>query len=198
MRTPLIALLVLTACGSSEPEMTFATSIKWAPQVPCTQGEAALGANMQAVLDIGGHEPCNLDINPTTLEATGECERITIGIVRPLGLGYVYPDGDDLIPLAYVIGWVDLGKDTLDNRSNVEVPLAADGVTSEQVDTNEGIAALPEEDDCAGLVDENERRLCIAKAWAEDRLSERLTNFDIDTDTESNLVEACNNTLIVP
>jgi len=118
MRVPLISLLVLTACGSSEPEMTFATSIQWAPQIACSAGEANLGLNMRAILDIGGHEPCDLDINPTTLEATGECERITIGIVRPLGLGYFFPDSSqDLVALAYMIGWVDLGKETLETAA---------------------------------------------------------------------------------
>lgn len=198
MRILLLSPLLLTAaCGDSEPEMTFATTIQWSPQIECAAGEAALGLNMRAILDIGGHEPCDLEVNSTTLEVSGECQRITIGIVRPLGLGYWYPNpgNDNLEALAYVIGWVDLGKETLDNRSNVEVPLNADGISSEQVDTNDEITALPQEDDCAGLVDDNERHLCTAKAWARDRLTERLTNFDIDSDTESNLAEACANTL---
>ncbi len=196
--------LMLSACGNGTPEMTFATSIAWAPQVDCSAGQEALGANMRAILDIGGHEPCDLQVNSATLTVSGECERITIGIVRPLGLGYWYQaaPADDPEPLAYIIGWVDLGKDSLDERTTIPVALTGDGTRSVQVDTEDEYAALreppPSEPNyCQNLTDgrDTNRNLLCAESWGRSQLAGRGANFDRDNDTESNLVEACNGTL---
>lgn len=192
MRATLLSVLLLTACGDIASEVSFATTIQWSALVECSAGQTAIGQNMRAILDIGGHEPCDLTVNPITLEATGQCERITIGIVRPLGLGYWYPDSDDALQaLAYVVGWVDLKN--VDNQDNIDVPLLGDGTSSVQIDTNAETEALPTEEECDTVVEVEARNLCSAQAWARDRLA--LEDFDIDNDDLSNLEEACANTL---
>lgn len=200
MRNILFSVLLLTtACGDPTPEMSFATTIQWAPQIACLAGKATLGADMVAILEIGGHDPCTLEVNADTLESSGVCEQITIGIVRPLALGYRIPNpADELVDLAYIIGSVDLSKETLGTRTNVDVNLVPDGVTGVEIYTDDEFTALPGEDDCASLVDEVERTLCISEAWAANQLSPPIraaADFDIDNDTEPNLVEACNGTL---
>jgi hypothetical protein len=157
---------------------------------------------MKAVLNIGGHaaRPCPLDVD-ANLVASGECTGITIGIVRPLGLGYWLPDPDgELVALAYVIGWVDLQKDTLgEDSTSVKVSLEADGVKGTQVDEDSEINELPGPGvDCEALGEAEERNLCNAKAWARKNLEQESVRFDEDNDLQSNLLEACNGTIFEP
>ena len=72
--------LTLTIVG---PDPTEALS-------SCVQHDT-IGSDLVAILEIQGHDPCDLAVDPATLTASGTCGNTTVGIVRPLGLGYWLP-----------------------------------------------------------------------------------------------------------
>ncbi|MFC1610678.1 hypothetical protein ACFL6C_06960 [Myxococcota bacterium] len=197
-----ILLAAHLACSDDPVTASFAVQLKWMPAVTPCDFKSTIGANMDAVLDIGGHNRCELDVDPSTLVVSGECDEITIGIIRPLGLEYSWTEADlaETAHLAYLIGMADLRKETLaSDTTEVEVNLTGDGVSSALLDEEQEALDLPDVapgvDDCRNIVDEKEKDFCRAKAWGKDQITERGINFDKDGDDQSNLQEACNDTL---
>lgn len=207
MRATLMVLVLLVAlvagCGS-EPARELDLSFRAPSQLPLTNCPPAqrtdIGLNMTAVLEIGGHEPCPLTVDLSTLAVSGVCEPITIGIVRPLGLSYWLPNpsSSELAALAYIVSWVDLRKEKLgDSTSEVAIDLTPDGLAAELLTSNLDVQNLAVGTTCAVLADDAAVQMCRAEAWAGELFKNLPINFDIDTPADGvpNIVEACNGTL---
>jgi hypothetical protein len=207
MRLSSTALVMLTAfaasCGS-EPAGQIDLSFSAPSQLPLTNCPAGarsrIGASLQAVLAIGGHDPCQLVVDPSTLAVSGVCDPITVGIVRPLGLSYWLPVGStsDLAALAYIISWVDLRKETLgDTTAEVTVDLTPNGVVAKLLSTDLDVQNLRAGTACTAITDDATLQMCKAEAWAKELFKTEPILFDIDTplDGVPNIVEACNGTL---
>ncbi len=194
---------LLTSCGAGREVTALSLEIPFLAQInPCTLA-ANLGQNMRAILEIGGHEPCPLTINSADLSARGECERITIGIVRPIGLGYWLPNPvqtTELVPLAFVIGWVNLEKEALEaGATSVTAVLDPSDPNVVQVDSDSELAALPTDTDCLPLTDPDELESCDAQVYFKEAMVADGVHFDFEPggvgDGISNIREACDGTL---
>lgn len=200
MMRGLLCTVLLLATGCGDPAEAFELSVGF-PGYLALEGcdmPASQRSALRAVLEIGGHEdaPCTLTLDPTTLASSGVCGRITPGIVRPIGLAYSAPDPTNgrLHTLAYLVGWVDLRQEALDPAATeVSVSLNPDGVNGTQIDTDAEYDALPTQTAAEREGDSARRELLKAEAWAKERLA--LVDFDLDHDTDSNLLEACAGTL---
>jgi hypothetical protein len=194
-------------CGSSaEPETRMAVQIPFAVPLGSCPQRADIGLTMQAVLEIGGHEPCPLTVDKATLAVSGDCDRITVGIVRPLGLSYWLPNPSTSDPaaLAYIISWVDLRKEHLGDATTEvavnmtpDVPIVATSV-AELLSTNNDVQSLRDDAACTAITEDKPLQLCKAEAWAKGQFqTKQPINFDIDApaDNVANIVEACNGTL---
>ncbi len=197
----LFAAAVATACGEAPNELLVRVALPWqAPLATCDE-RVAIGVDLEAVLEIGGDfESCVLDVDPTTLEASGTCDSILIGIVRPLGLGYWLPDpaAAGRVWLAFLISWVDLRKENLDPGSDTKsVALVGDGVSGEFIHRDSDVTALPDKNAVNIANDEATFNLFEAQRWANLELFPKYgISFDRNTgDKTSNLEEACAGTL---
>ncbi len=190
-------LLGLAACAGPEPFNAFAVEVAWQALPSCPQ-RSTLGTQMQAHLDVSGDfAPCPLTVNPTTLTVSGSCPDIIIGCYRPLAIAYWLDDGaNPSVPLAYLIGAVDLREDALvGNDDVVSVSLVANGVQSELLYTDAAVAALPEATDLPPCWQAGPRDLDDARVWAKEFLNREQVGFDEDVDNLSNLEEACAGTI---
>ncbi|MBI5508848.1 MAG: hypothetical protein HY903_08855 [Deltaproteobacteria bacterium] len=190
----------VSGCGADTEPVSFAVQIPFAvPLASCTQ-RTTIGQTLQAILDIGGHTACALAVDPPTLTSSGACEHITVGIVRPLGLGYYLPrptPGSDSVPLAYVLGFVDLRREQLDAAAAaVPVDLTPGTPATKLLTVAADVVALRGDADCGAVVDATDKNLCAAEAWAKGRFNSiQPMNLDLDTDGTENVVEACAGTL---
>ncbi len=191
----------LVSCGEATPESQMATMAVALPLpmplASCPE-RTALGLALEAVLEIGGHDACSLAVDPTTLQATGNCNAITVGIVRPLGLRYGYLDSDNpSIALGYLLGFVDLRLESLASvTTEVTVNLDPNSGAAKFLTVDADVDALRPRSACVDL-SEVEVNLCAAEAWAKNRFDNELQiDFDSNDDGQNNLTEACNGTLI--
>ena len=210
MRSIAVLPLVLAAglgasggCSSADPEETqIAFHLPFQMALGgCSNTDRFVG--MTAILNVAGYDarPCSLDVAPTTLEVSGTCDDITVGVVRQLGLGYWLPHPDpnplDVKPaaLAYIIGWVDLRIEHIgDTTTEVPASMTPDGVSAKRLTTNLDVESLRDDAACAMITDDAAKQLCAAEAWAKAEFATQL-NFDIDSDTSANIVEACDGSL---
>lgn len=167
-----------------------------AVETSCAE-RAAMGASLTAILNIGGRDECSLSTSSVSLTASGACDRTTIGIVRPLALGWWLPDPvtSELVPIALVIDWVDLRKESLGTPVySVSATLDA-AARSTMVRSDAEANALPAVDDNNNESDQDRFNIFEAERWAKNWVTERLVSFDLDNDGLTNLVEACAGTL---
>jgi hypothetical protein len=174
------AIWACCGCGGN-PTLSLRTNLESALD-QCNNNDT-LASEMEATLDISGHEQCQLSV-AQGLEVQGDCE-VTIGAVRFLGLAYHWQD----MMLAYVIGWVDLRKDALgEGATELDVALGGDD-RSTQVDTNDELDQLSADTAECSEAEGAAGNLCNAGAWAKNLLAS--VDFDVDNDGDSNLTDAC-------
>jgi hypothetical protein len=216
--TPMATLLagLLAACGASDRTEEIGVALPWRGELVSCQERSAIGQELQAILEIGGHDPCPLSVDASSLRASGSCKGITAGIVRPLGLGYWLPEpgAGTLVPIAYLISWVDLRRDALEAGSDqVRATLAIDDTNSSFIYRDSEIDELPapDEPNPHSETDAAQFNLFNARQWARCQLeaplwkdcssdTARVVTFQrrSATDSQTNLEEACAGTLWNP
>ncbi len=184
---------VAGACGTAVPETELSTlQVAWhAPLIDCT-ARASL-SSMTAALVIGGYQTdCVLDVDPISLEASGHCPDIAVGIERPLMVIYSLADPLDagtVVPLALLVGSVDLRPESISSE-HLSVDLVADGTHALLLIDAAALAALP-----GPSTPDDDLPLFAARQWAQAQLEARGATLDCDSDAAGNLVEACASTL---
>jgi hypothetical protein len=185
----LTAALVISltgACGDAEPVVLDA-AIPLTSAISSECGDPSGLAGMDAVLWIGGHPDCDLDVDQTTFEASGSCGELRTGIDRPLVLVYFMPSPYHV--LAYLVGWVDLRREALPTTTDagIDVVIGAEGTPVILNDTD--MMALPEAYSKDAAPEDR------AKAYTRERFLDAGVSLDTDADGCTNLEEACNGTL---
>ncbi|OGQ92188.1 MAG: hypothetical protein A2289_02560 [Deltaproteobacteria bacterium RIFOXYA12_FULL_58_15] len=194
----IVLLTWLCNCGTAEDaaqdaELSFSPHIQWSRAIDCPNA-ATLGLYMNAAIDVDGHNDlCPLDVNTSTLAATGDCDGIRTGDITFVGLDYFYvkPSASrELVSLLYTVGWVDLRAEALDeNTKVVEVDLSGDTVNSLTIDTQPEFEDLGTAN-CSSLKGDA-KNLCNAEQWANEWLRSREYTFDLNQNGTANLEEAC-------
>jgi len=160
---------------------------------PCASHDSIL-AEMEARLEMGGiDQPCAIPIDSDTHTPAGTCPGVVVGLSRPMSLDYFLraPTTSDLVPIAAVLGFVDLTEQGWSPLAITVVNLSADDVASQIIFTDEAVTALPDSGTCpAGRASE----LCRAQWWFKDSSAVASESFDRDSDGISNLQEACDGT----
>ena len=159
-----LSLSALTACGpTSDADTAINFSVPWrADLAQCTDSSNLITFHMGATLVIGGGFPdCPLTVDSSTLAVSGSCPDIPVGSPRDLMVIYSLVDPyneANVIPVAYVIGYVDLRPAALTNgQTSVVVDLTADGVHSVEIADYASYLALPNAPD---------QLLFAAEQWA--------------------------------
>ncbi len=192
-------LVLVAACGSGADTARAPVELRLLPPWDSAglgncSGRAQLATALVAKLTVGGgYEDCPLTIDPSTLNATGACEGILRGMVRPLLLTYALSQGVGReVPVAYYISYVDLCT----QRPTASVDFGDPATSSlvfrpadlDALPAAEATGSTPERDACAPDLE-------MAKAWAKseigDRLSKDRVSLDLNCDQQSNLEEAC-------
>ncbi|MBI3178885.1 MAG: hypothetical protein HYZ27_04450 [Deltaproteobacteria bacterium] len=193
-----VLVFAVAGCAGPEPVDAFAVHVSWqALPFACPQ-RSTIGAQMEAHLEVSGNfAPCPLAVNTTTLTVSGSCPEIIIGCYRPLAIAYSYNDGvNPSVPLAYLIGAVDLREDALSGDGDaVTVNLVADGVSGELLYEDAAVAALPDATDVPPCSQPGPRDLDDVRMWAKEHLTNEQVRFDVDVDNTANLEEACAGTI---
>lgn len=183
-----LLLALATGCGTDHGPTNMQVSVPWTAATGHCSSVSSDLARLGAVLEVSAHSPCQLAINASTLAASGTCEGIAPGLVRPLMIMYTVsaPSGGVAEPVAFHLGYLDLTPATLGGDETASISLANDGVRGRLVRTEADIAALP--------ASSNEH-LRYAETWFDDVAAARKYGLDADDDNCSNLDEACNDTL---
>lgn len=185
------ALLLLGLWGCGEPSGDITVSIPWQGALTCAS-TAGL-ADLEAALMIGGHPDCPLSVDPSTLEASGSCPGIQGGTVRPLALMYTLSEQNVDVPLAYVVGTVNLCPEVA-TTEEIQVTLSATAPDGRILIDPAGVDALPDEDPNVGPTCNDGLREALG--WAkslilEIRATGSLRSLDADGDGCANLNEVC-------
>jgi hypothetical protein len=188
----LAALIAVAACGGAPDEDTpLQLVVPFASALSCPQ-RAIIGPELSVRVEIGGYSSCELEVDDSDLTASGVCGNIVAGTARPLVLIYEQTRAGFGLPrqLAYWLSFVQLCGDV---DRIVDVSLDNDGVNDQLYYLQGDVAALP-----VGASPRScDFDLETARRWLQSLLAEDFPDFTLDTDsdTTSNLEEACNNTL---
>ncbi len=195
----LVALAWLAGCGvEPAPEISLRFTGPGPSPLATQTCDASLDSELSAELRVGGYDGLDCPLEIVDRVATGSCDGIATGIVRPVVLVWMHPAPAHLgssrpLPLAYFLTYVDLVKSSLEGGvDTISVSFVNDDVGGVIVTEQAEIDAI--DSPAPGGATE----LDEAKAWLVEDGRQKNNIWDLtldhDSDTCRNLTEACNDT----